>query len=251
MPVLEHAFDPVFCTWTAIHHDVSQEWVQRNARLAADLGFGTWLTDDGWFTDKAACADYGHAGDWEPCITKFPDFAGHVRAVQEMGLRYVLWVAPFMIGDESGAAKRYAHLINTIVSVPMVSVELDRYPQSHLDLIRTWIGFYLAHRDTIVHGAFAPEFHLGRVPLIRFTGKAERIIGLYDDVAFPLGEGPTPLWILNASPHPFVTLLPDGFAGPHTVITRDKFGNVVAQETVTFPTPRLKVEVGGSLEMRR
>ncbi len=402
MAVPEHAFDPVFCTWTAIHHDVSQEWILRNARLAASLGFGTWLTDDGWFTDKATFADYRYAGDWEPCVAKFPDFAGHVRAVQEMGLRYVLWVAPFMVGDESQAAQRYAdfltapipqlhcsslspwrretravvadllerlvrdygldglkldfidaippdsepppelaygtlgaglydilshsvdrvlalrpglliefrnrytnlasrrygnlyrasdvpinfamnrwqvttlrllapdravhldpalwhpddsdenvavHLINTIISVPMVSVELDQYPQSHLDLIRCWIGFYNKHRDTIVHGGFAPEFHLGRVPLIRFTGEEERIVGLYDDIAFPPGEGPTPLWILNASTRPFVELLSDGFAGPHTVTARDKFGRVIGRETVTFPIPRLSVEVGGSLEV--
>lgn len=402
MPVPEHAFDPVFCTWTAIHHDVSQEWVLRNARIAADLGFGTWLTDDGWFTDKATFADYRYTGDWQPCVTKFPDFAGHVRAVQEMGLRYVLWVAPFLVGDESQAAQRHAHLltgpipqlhvsnlspwrqetrdvvadllerlmrdytldglkmdfidaisldsertpeaaysalgegiydilsyavdrvsalkpglliefrntytnlasrrygnlyrasdvpinfsmnrwqvatlrllapdravhldpalwhpddsdenvavhlINVIASVPMVSVELDRYPQDHLDLIRYWIGFYRAHRDTIIHGEFAPEFHLGRVPLTRFTGERERIIGLYDAVAFPPGEGPTPLWILNASTRPFVALLPDGFAGPHIVTTRDKFGRVTVQETVTFPIPRLSVEIGGSLEI--
>jgi alpha-galactosidase len=128
-------------------------------------------------------------------------------------------------------------------------VELDRYPQSHLDLIRHWIGFYNEHRDTIVHGEFAPQFHLGRAPLIRFTGEEGRIVGLYDDIAFPPGEDPTPLWILNASTRPFVELLPDGFAGPHTVTTRDKFGRVTAQETVTFPAPRLAVEVGGSLEI--
>lgn len=403
MPVPEYAFAPVFCTWTAIHHDVRQEWVLRNARIAADLGFGTWLTDDGWFTDKASFADYRYAGDWEPCVAKFPDFAGHVRTVQEMGMRYILWVAPFMVGDESQAAKRYAdllaqyidqlhfsnlspwlretgdivadllerlvrdyhldglkidfidsiapdierpsaadyrtlgegiydilshagdrvaalkpglliefrnkytnlasrrygnlyrasdvpinfamnrwqvttlrllapdravhldpalwhpddsdenvaaHLINVISSVPMVSIELDRYPQSHLDLIRYWIGFYNDHRDTIIHGKFAPDFHLGWVPLTRFTGEQDRIIGLYDDIAFPLGEGTTPLWVLNASSRPFVELLPDGFAGPHTVTTRDKFGNVMAQETVTFPTPRLQVEVGGSLAIK-
>lgn len=141
------------------------------------------------------------------------------------------------------------HLINAIISVPMVSVELDRYPQSHLDLIRNWIGFYNDHRDTIVDGEFAPEFHLGRVPLIRFTGEKERIIGLYDDIAFPLGRGPTPLWILNASTRPFVELLPDRFSGTHTVTTRDKFGGVVTQKTVVFPVPGLEVEVGGSLEI--
>ncbi len=402
MPVPEHAFDPVFCTWTAIHHDVSQEWVLRNARHAHDLGFGTWLTDDGWFTDKATFADYRYAGDWEPCDAKFPDFAGHVRAVQEMGLRYVLWVAPFMVGKASQAAQRYAHLltgaiperyfsnlspwqretrdivadllerlvrdyhldglkldfigripldcettpdaayrtlgegiygilsyacdrlaalkpglliefrnpyanlasrryanlyraydvpinfamnrwqivmlrllapdravhldpalwhpddsdenvavhlINAIISVPMISIELDQYPRSHLDLIRYWIGFYRAHRDTIVHGEFGPEFHLGRVPLIRFTGERERIIGLYDDSAFPPGAGAIPLWVLNASTRPFVELLPDGFTGPYTVTTRDKFGHIVAQGTVQFPISCLAVEIGGSLEI--
>jgi hypothetical protein len=98
-------------------------------------------------------------------------------------------------------------------------------------------------------GEFAPEFHLGRVPLIRFTGEEERIIGLYDDIPFPPGEGPTPLWILNGSTRPFVELLPDGFAGPHMVTARDKFGCVITQETVTFPIPRLSVEVGGRLEV--
>jgi len=111
LPVPEYAYDPVFGSWTAIHHDVSHGWVLRNARLAADLGFGIWMTDDGWFTDKASFADYRYTGDWEPCRPKFPDLAGHVRAVQAMGLRYVLWVAPFMVGDASQAARRYAHLL--------------------------------------------------------------------------------------------------------------------------------------------
>ena len=326
LPVPDCAYDPVFCTWTAVHHDVSEDWILRNARLAADLGFGTWLTDDGWFTDKAAFADYRYTGDWEPFAGKFPDFAGHVRAVQALGMRYVPWVAPFNGGDASQAARRYAHLlaeatnpmryrnlsprrakpgqvvgdlverlmrdynldglkidfidliafdpllatdgdyatlgagvyaalgqavdlgcgklnpgaliefcnayanlasrryanlyrasdvplnfalnrwqvtmlrllvgdravhldpavwhpadpdenvavylINAISSVPMISVELDRYPQAHLDLIRYWIAFYRAHRDTMIFtGEFlAPEIRLGHVPLIRTMG---------------------------------------------------------------------------------
>jgi alpha-galactosidase len=403
LPVPEYAYDPVFCTWTAIHHDVSQEWVLRNARRAADLGFGTWLTDDGWFTGQASFADYRYTGDWEAYRPKFPDFAGHVRAVQAMGLRYVLWVAPFMVGDASQAARRYAHLlaeehsrmrfrnlspqrletcqvvsdllgrlirdygvdglkidfldsfaldniiaidndyrtlgegiydilsaaidhvqsikpgaliefrntyanlasrryanlyrasdvplnfalnrwqvtmlrllvpdravhldpalwhpddndenvaahlINAICTVPMVSIELDRYPQSHLDLIGYWIGFYQAHRDTIIHGRFAPEIRLGHVPLIRFVGETERIIGVYDDIAFAPGPDALPLWILNASTRPFVELCPDELAGAYAVRTRDKFGRIVDEHTATFPVAHLPVEVGGSLEIR-
>ena len=111
MPVPEHAFEPVFCTWTAVHHAIDQAWVLRNAALAADLGFGIWLTDDGWFTDRAVFADYRYAGDWEPCVAKFPDFAEHVKQVQALGMRYILWVAPFMVGHASRSAQKYGHLL--------------------------------------------------------------------------------------------------------------------------------------------
>lgn len=407
LAVPENAYEPVFCTWTAIHHQVSQDWVLRNARLAADLGFGTWITDDGWFTDQARFADYRYTGDWLPCLGKFPDFAGQVAAVQAMGLRYLLWVAPFMVGEASQAVHRHAHLlgapdprlhfrnlsprhpetrevvgdllhrlmsdygldglkidfidsvlgdpgtpgrspgegagtlgqaiydvlsgameritvvkpqaliefrstyanlcsrryanlyrasdvpinfalnrwqitmlrllapdravlldpalwhpgdteenvaahlINAISTVPMLSVELERYPPAHLRLIRAWIAFYRDHKNTIVHGTFAPEIRLGHVPLIRFFGDSERIIGLYDDVAFAPGEGPTPLWILNASTRPSVALLPEGLSGVYTVRTRDRFARLRSERTVSFPVASLEVEVGGSLEILR
>ncbi len=48
--------------------------------------------------------------------------------------------------DENNAVT----LINTIISVPMVSVDLQKYKKNHLDLIRYWIGFYKEHRDTII-----------------------------------------------------------------------------------------------------
>jgi len=141
-------------------------------------------------------------------------------------------------------------LINTIVSVPMVSVDLQKYPQTHLDLIRYWIGFYREHLDTLVHGEFRPEFLRGFLPVIRFTGPNERIIGVYEDYPIRIDEGPSPLWILNASSRPYIDTLPDAFLGRHLVITRDKFGSITSQASLQFPTARLSVEVGGSLEIR-
>jgi alpha-galactosidase len=140
-------------------------------------------------------------------------------------------------------------LINTIVSVPQVSVDLLKYPQSHLDLIRYWIGFYRDHQDTIIHGEFAPEFHRGFLPVIRFTAPNERIIGLYEDYPVQIADGALPLWILNASSRPFIDLLPDSFFGQHLVITRDKFGKITSRKNIRFPTPHLFVEVGGSVEI--
>ena len=146
------------------------------------------------------------------------------------------------------------HLINAISTVPMVSVELDRYPQSHLDLIRYWIGFYRTHRDTIIHGEFCPEIRLGHVPLIRFGGADETIIGLYEDIAFALHDEadekkPGTVWVLNASTRPYIDLLPGGVRGNRRVRTRDKFGRILSEVDVDFPIARLEVEVGGSLEI--
>jgi alpha-galactosidase len=397
MPLPDCAFDPVFCTWTAIHHDVSHDWIMHNARIAAELGFRTWITDDGWFMEKGEFADYRYAGDWQPHASKFPDMKAHVHAVQALGFRYLLWVSPFMVGDSSDAAQRYdhllttgqpvnffrnlspqqpethasvsdllerlvrdydldglkidfidsikpagaaaetfgsslyhtlyeaterarairpdllvefrnsyanlasrsysniyrcsdvplnytlnrwqavmlrlltpdravhldpalwhpgesdenvaVHLINVIVSVPMISVELDRYPKTHLELIRYWVGFYNTHRDTIIHGEFKPALAPGHVPLIVFQGAQESIIGLYEDVPVPVLDQAS-VWILNASARPYVDFEPsDSEAATRRVITRDKFGKVVDEKTQRIPA-RLAVEVGGSIEIR-
>jgi alpha-galactosidase len=111
------------------------------------------------------------------------------------------------------------HLINVIVSVPMISVELDCYPQTHLDLIRYWIGFYNAHRDTIIHGEFKPVLAPGHVPQIAFNGKRETIIGLYEDVP-ALFVDQAVVWILNASTRAYVDFEPSAAAGTRRVITR-------------------------------
>jgi alpha-galactosidase len=402
-PVPEHAYDPVFCTWTAIHHDVSHDWVMRNAPLAAELGFRTWLTDDGWFIENGAFGDYRHVGEWKPFEGKFPDFKAHVEAVQALGFRYVLWVAPFMIGTASPkaaeythlltngqannffrnlspwhnetsdiissllvrlvrdyeldglkidfvdsiavdserkpgagnatlgksifdildttiskirelnpellvefrnrytnlASRRYAnvyrssdvpinftlnrwqavmlrllvpdravhmdpmfwhpddtdenvavHLINGLASVPMVSIALEDYPRTHLDLIRAWIGFYNTHRDTLIQGDFRPQIHPSHIPSIDFVGKDEVITGLYDDVAVSLYSDVKSQWILNASKRPFVELENKGLASYH-VTQRDKFGNIISQKNLPGLADRIDVEIGGSLEFRK
>lgn len=405
LPVPEHAWDPVFCTWTAVHHDVSHDWVLRTARLAAELGFGTWITDDGWQVDGGRFGRYDEVGVWQPSHRKFPDLAAHVAAVQALGLRYVLWVAPFMVGEgsalaaelhgrllpgdekarfrmldplEPGTARhvrdlltrlvrdhgldglkvdfvdavpsdlrrahrslgramagiladalrplaqerpgllvefrnRYAnlasrayanlyrssdlpvnpfqnrwqatmlrvlvpdaavvtdpmlwhpddtdenvavHLINGIAAVPMVSVDLTRYPESHRRLVAHWMGFYREHRGALAHGRFRPVCRGTTIPRTDFVGEEEVVHGLYDDVAVPLGPGPRRRWVLNASTRPWVALEPaePGAGTPSaqpggTVTTRDAVGRVLAKEAYGTLPPRLDVPVGGYLEI--
>lgn len=401
MPVPDHAYDPVFCTWTAVHHDVSHDWIMKNAPLAADLGFRTWLTDDGWFLNQGEFGNYEHVGEWIPEVSKFPDFKAHVAAVQALGFRYVLWISPFMVGVSSRKAEQYAHLltdgqererfrnlspwhpdtadiiekllrrlvedygldglkidfidsisihsqrrdgaidqtlgasiyrilqesidallsmqpelliefrnsytnlasrryanlyrssdvpinfalnrwqavmlrllapdravhmdpmlwhpedtdenvavhlINGIASVPMISIELDQYPQAHLDMIRYWIGFYNDHRQTIVHGDFRPQLHATFVPLIDFVGENEVITGLYSDVKVSVYPDVSTQWILNASTRPFVELEASS-AGVSHVIGRDKKGTIFYRQSLDALPPRLDVEIGGSVEI--
>lgn len=103
------AYEPVFCTWYAVHQDLTQDWVERVAAEAYGLGFRTLILDDGWFTLSTE-KGYWYTGDWEVCTEKFPNFKQHVQQVQSLGMRYVLWIAPFMVGKKSRAYKEFEHL---------------------------------------------------------------------------------------------------------------------------------------------
>lgn len=104
-PAASH--EPAYCTWYAFHGDMDQERIEACAKLAGELGFGNFILDDGWSYDTAQRVGevlgpwHRWQGDWTPSPRKFPDFAGHVWRVREMGLRYTLWVAPFMVGEQS------------------------------------------------------------------------------------------------------------------------------------------------------
>jgi len=102
------AWEPVFCTWYAVPAAVTQEWVEKNAAIAAELGFTTLIIDDGWcfgqmkrVSPETISAWYENIGDWEVSSSKFPDFTAHIQRMQKLGLRYLLWVSPFLIGDHS------------------------------------------------------------------------------------------------------------------------------------------------------
>ena len=46
------AWEPVYCTWHAAHAVLSEELLEENARMARQLGFGTFIVDNGWCLDE-------------------------------------------------------------------------------------------------------------------------------------------------------------------------------------------------------
>ncbi|MEV0803361.1 glycoside hydrolase family 36 protein [Kribbella sp. NPDC050281] len=105
VPVPELARQPMYSTWYSDHQHVSAESVERHARDGAAYGCAAVIVDDGWQTDDTA-RGYAYCGDWEPTSRTFPDMSEHVRRVHDLGLSYVLWLAPPLIGVHSKAWDR-------------------------------------------------------------------------------------------------------------------------------------------------
>ncbi len=102
------AWNPVYCSWYAIHAAVARQWVEKIGPLAKKLGFSTLILDDGWCYDDVKRVSpetiecwYQDVGDWEIAEKKFPNFPEHVKSMQKLGMDYLVWVAPTLIGDRS------------------------------------------------------------------------------------------------------------------------------------------------------
>lgn len=104
------AYEPVFCTWYAVHQNLHGDWIEKTALEARKLGYKTLIVDDGWFTPDSG-RGYWYTGDWEVCDTFCRDFKKHVKRIQSIGMKYVLWIAPFMVGKYSKAYKKYKDLL--------------------------------------------------------------------------------------------------------------------------------------------
>ena len=104
--VPEAARDPLYSTWYAYWQDVHAEPLEREAKLAADLGMKTMILDDGWQKVESA-SFYSATGDWMPVASRFPDMKAHVAKVHAAGLKYMLWLSVPYVGDESKAWGRF------------------------------------------------------------------------------------------------------------------------------------------------
>ncbi|MER7498727.1 alpha-galactosidase [Nonomuraea pusilla] len=107
LPVPEAGRVPAYSTWYSFHQEVTATDVEAEAGLAAELGCGLLILDDGW-QRGAHGGGYAGCGDWEPDPEKFPDFGAHVRTVRGLGLAYLAWIAPLLLGDDSAARDRLA-----------------------------------------------------------------------------------------------------------------------------------------------
>lgn len=105
-PVPGAAKDPVYSFWYSFHQNVIAAEVEKECRRAKALGFDICIIDDGWQTDDNS-RGYAFCGDWEACPAKIPDMAAHVKAVHDIGMKYILWYSVPFVGYQSKHYKEF------------------------------------------------------------------------------------------------------------------------------------------------
>ncbi|MGQ4516557.1 alpha-galactosidase [Streptomyces sp. DW26H14] len=108
------AWEPVWCSWVDWGSEhLSEDLVRENAARGVDLGIRHFIIDDGWF-GPGLDSSYDtplNIGDWEPDPKKFPDLAGLVREIREMGGKTLIWCAPHAVGPAARCLPEREHLL--------------------------------------------------------------------------------------------------------------------------------------------
>lgn len=108
--VPEAARMPLLSSWYSYGLNIDPEDLEKQCALAKDMGMDTVILDDGWQTGQRTFG-YQNNGDWEVSSEKLPDFAGHVRRVQALGMKYMVWFSVPFVGIESRAYQRFKDML--------------------------------------------------------------------------------------------------------------------------------------------
>ena len=166
----ESAFDPLYSSWYQFHQNVSDKAIEDECRLAAALGMKTLIVDDGWQTDDNN-RGYAFCGDWEVSRNRFPDMATHVKRVQDMGIKYMMWYSVPYVGIHSRAYQQFKG--KYLAEHDNIGVLDPRFPEireylcsTYENAMRQWNldGFKLDFIDSfsITHDPAVAENYAGR-----------------------------------------------------------------------------------------
>lgn len=100
-PMWRNKICPVLInTWEAMYFNVTHEAVVELAKKAKECGIELVVLDDGWFGNRNNTRS--GLGDWKANRMKFPfGLEGLCREINELGLRFGIWIEPEMVNIES------------------------------------------------------------------------------------------------------------------------------------------------------
>jgi len=106
----EAARMPLLSSWYSYNLNIDPDDLEKQCALAKEMGLDTVILDDGWQTEQRTFG-YQNNGDWDVCATKLPDFAAHVKRVQALGMKYMVWFSVPFVGIESKAYERFKDML--------------------------------------------------------------------------------------------------------------------------------------------
>jgi len=104
----------VINNWEATYFDFDEPRLLAIASSARELGMELFVLDDGWFGQRDG--DNTSLGDWTVNLAKLPGgIGGLARKIEELGLRFGIWIEPEMISQRSRLFTEHA---DWVVGVP-------------------------------------------------------------------------------------------------------------------------------------
>ena len=124
--------------WEATYFDFNEEKILTIAKKAKEAGVELFVLDDGWF--GARNDDYRGLGDWYVNLEKLPDgISGLSKKVEELGLKFGLWVELEMVNKDSDLYRAHP---DWIISAPNRFESHARH-QNVLDFSRKEVVDYI------------------------------------------------------------------------------------------------------------
>ena len=124
--------------WEATYFDFNEEKILTIAKKAKEAGVELFVLDDGWF--GARNDDYRGRGVWYVNLEKLPDgISGLSKKVEELGLKFGLWVELEMVNKDSDLYRAHP---DWIISAPNRFESHARH-QNVLDFSRKEVVDYI------------------------------------------------------------------------------------------------------------
>lgn len=140
--VPDDAFFPLYSSWYNFHQTPEQKQLTEELKTASELGFRTFILDDGWQIRGSGTKDYLLSGDWKVASDKFPDFRKFVDDVHSFGMKFMLWFAVPFVGFETKAYARFKDKLlfeqKGFINAGILDI---RYPDVRRFISDTYAGF--------------------------------------------------------------------------------------------------------------
>lgn len=91
---------PMYSTWYSFHQQLDPGAIEKQCRLAKELGCETVLVDDGWQTTSNT-PGYAYTGDWEPL--RIPQMKAMTESIHALGMKCMLWYSVPFVGENAKA----------------------------------------------------------------------------------------------------------------------------------------------------